>query len=257
MKIAVVGAGRMGSWLAQLLRNDHQVAVLDKDRNKAKTVPADRHLSKLDGLEGFSPDILINAVDLAHTVEVFQEAIQYVPKKCVLVDVTSVKGALREFYSSCDHKYVSIHPMFGPTFGDMEALEGESVVFIHGSDPRTEQMLKTYFDDIGLTFYHFGFEEHDRMMAYSLTTPFVASLTFAACLESDAVLGTTFTKHKAIAKGLLAEDDALLTEILFNPKSVEQLNKVTGKLEFLKHVIDGRDAEEASRFLQDLRDNVG
>ena len=31
--------------------------------------------------------------------------------------------------------------------------------------------------------------------------------------------GTTFKKHMAIAKGLLSEDDYLLQEILFNPRT--------------------------------------
>lgn len=113
------------------------------------------------------------------------------------------------------------------------------------------------FRKLGVRIFEYTFDEHDRMMAYSLTTPFAASLVFAACMENTAVPGTTFARHRKIAKGLLSEDDHLLAEILFNPYSVPQLAKITASLEFLKHVIRGRDYEEAKGFFRKLRKNVG
>lgn len=38
--------------------------------------------------------------------------------------------------------------------------------------------------------------------------------------------GTTFKKHMAIAKGLLSEDDYLLQEILFNPRTPSQVENI-------------------------------
>ena len=94
------------------------------------------------------------------------------------------------------------------------------------------------------------------MIAYSLTLPFASSLVFAACMKNTAVPGTTFKRHLTIARGLLSEDDHLLAEILFNEYSLKQLEKVTSRLEFLKHVIKGRDYEEAQRFFNNLRENI-
>ena len=105
--------------------------------------------------------------------------------------------------------------------------------------------------------FEYSFEEHDRMMAYSLTTPFVSSLVFAACVDARAVPGTTFKRHMTIARSLLAEDDHLLAEILFNAHSLQELGKITARLEFLKHIIMARDQEEASRFFSKLRQNIG
>ena len=95
------------------------------------------------------------------------------------------------------------------------------------------------------------------MMAYSLTTPFISSLVFASCVDKTAVPGTTFANHMRIAKGLLSEDDKLLSEVLFNPYSVQQIEKITAKLEFLKHVIKARESGEASRLFGKLRENLG
>jgi len=63
--------------------------------------------------------------------------------------------------------------------------------------------------------------------------------------------GPTFADPAA-----LGEDDGLLAEILFNPHSLPQLEKITQKLEFLKHIIAARDDEEARRLFARLRDNL-
>ena len=94
------------------------------------------------------------------------------------------------------------------------------------------------------------------MMAYSFTTPFVASLMFAACMKKTAVPGSTFAKHKKIAEGVLSEDDQLLSEILFNMNSIEQLDRITGRMEYLKHIIKSRDKEIMKEFLDELRKNM-
>ncbi len=75
-------------------------------------------------------------------------------------------------------------------------------------------------------------------------------------MDASAVPGSTFKKHQEIAKGLLSEDDTLLAEILFNPYSLTQLEEVTNKLEFLKHVIRQRDFDEAEKFFNRLRKNI-
>ena len=105
--------------------------------------------------------------------------------------------------------------------------------------------------------YEYSFEEHDEMMAYSLTTPFMSSLVFASCLKATAVPGATFARHMQIAKGLLSEDDSLLCEVLFNPYSLQQLDKITAKLEYFKHIIKARDHAEATKQFGKLRKNIG
>ncbi len=93
-------------------------------------------------------------------------------------------------------------------------------------------------------------------MAYSLTVPFASTLVFAACMNRTAVPGTTFKKHMRIAKGLLSEDEWLLSEILFNKYSLKELENITNRLEYLKHIIKGKDKEEMKKFLEKLRKNI-
>ena len=116
--------------------------------------------------------------------------------------------------------------------------------------------FQKFFTRLKLNIFEYTFKKHDRMTAYSLTLPFASTLVFASCMNTSAVPGSTFKKHKEIATGLLSEDDYLLSEILFNSYSLQQLEKVTSRLEFLKHVIKGRDIEEARKFFNSLRKNL-
>jgi len=256
MKIAIMGVGHMGGWLAQMLAGKHELCVYDREVSRYANVRDVLILPELKAIKSFSPDLLINAVSLQNTIDAFESVSPHLSEDCILSDLASVKGTIPEYYRKCGFRFVSIHPMFGPTFVNVERIEEENVIIIKESDRVGTSFFMNFFKDLGLNIFKYSFEEHDQMIAYSLTLPFASSMVFAACMNNTAVPGTTFKKHLEIAKGLLQEDDFLLSEILFNPYSLSQLEKVTSRLEFLKHVIKGRDAEESKRFFEHLRNNI-
>ncbi len=257
MRIAILGAGKMGAWLARELGARDAVGVYDVHRDKVEAIRKAEVLESLEALSKFKPRILINAVTLPETIGAFRAAAPRLGPDCLLADVASIKGDLPEYYAGCGFRFVSVHPMFGPTFADMGTLKNENAVIISESDGEGASFFRDLFVRLGVRVFDYSFAEHDRMMGYSLTAPFVASLVFATGVHETAVPGTTFSRHLKIARGLLAEDDHLLAEILFNPGSLPQLDKVTANLEYLKHVIRGRDADEARKLFGRLRTNVG
>ena len=258
MKIAVIGVGHMGSWFAKEFAADgNQIAVFDAEPQRMEGFVGVTVLRELAELEAFAPELLLNAVSIQRTLAAFEACKPHLPDHCVLVDVASVKGDLPTYYQQGRFRYASLHPMFGPTFANVSDLREENVILISESDPNVKEFFRTFFGRRGVVnLFEFSFKKHDQMIAYSLTLPFASTLVFAACMDNTTVPGTTFKRHLLIAKGLLSEDDHLLTEILFNRYSVEQLDKVTARLEFLKHVIKGRDYEEAHKFFNQLRKNI-
>ncbi|GAK56481.1 prephenate dehydrogenase [Candidatus Vecturithrix granuli] len=257
MKIAIIGAGHVGGWFArELIKDGHELAIFDLNPHKTAEFQDNCVLKELAELTQFVPDLLLNAVSIQHTVQAFEKCVAYLPDHCVLVDVASVKGEVPRYYQQAGFRYASLHPMFGPTFANVNDLHEENVILITESDPNIKEFFRTFFRQRGLNIFEFSFKKHDQMTAYSLSLPFASTLVFAACMDNTTVPGTTFKRHLAIAKGLLSEDDHLLAEILFNAYSLEQLEKVTARLEFLKHVIRARDYEEAQRFFNRLRENI-
>ena len=202
MKIIIIGIGHMGSWLAnELLKTGgHEVAVYDIDENKARGIKNAHLLAKLSEIKTFEPQLLINAVSLRNTVAAFESVVPLIPKDCILADVASIKAGMPEFYKKTGMKFVSVHPMFGPTFANVESLSDENMVIIKESDAEWATIFETLGKRLGINLFHYTFKEHDEMMAYSLTLPFASSLIFAACMEPKSVPGTTFKKHRTIAK---------------------------------------------------------
>ncbi len=256
MKIFIYGAGKMGAWLTEELCTDHEVAVYDRDINKLKFFFSVTRISKLEEVTDFKPELLINCVSLNHTREAFKEVLPLLDKSCILSDIMSIKGDIEEFYKQSGHPYASVHPMFGPTFANLRNLENENAIIISESCQAGKDFFHELFRKIKLNVYEFTFKDHDREMAYSLSTPFTSSLVFAACLEKTDVPGTTFRKHYDIAKKLLAEDDSLLVDILCNPETLRQIEEINNKLNYLRHIIMCNDADEMTNFLNKLRANL-
>lgn len=63
-------------------------------------------------------------------------------------------------------------------------------------------------------------------------------------------------QHKAIADGLMSEDDYLLSEILFNPNTSGQLEKIQQKLAELQTIVDRRDPVAMQAYLDKVRQNL-
>ncbi|MCK5687156.1 prephenate dehydrogenase [bacterium] len=256
MKIAIIGTGHMGSWFIKVLNKKHDLAIYDKNDNAMSKLSDINKLTDLSMIEEFKPQIVINAVSLKNTIPTFKEISKYIEKDCILVDIASIKGDIADYYTESKVRFASLHPMFGPRFTDMEYLKDENAVIISESDPDAQLFFKELFESYGITIFNYSFKKHDSLMSYSLTLPFASSIVFSACVNTNTVPGTTFTKHRDIATKLLEEDDYLLSEVLFNPYSMQQLEKICSRLEFLKHVIRARDYEEAEKFFSKLRDNL-
>jgi len=256
MKIMIIGLGRMGSWLArEMLASGHQVAAFDIRPDTIRPSGA-AILSDMREIAVFQPDMLLNAVNIKETIPAFNSIEAFLPPDCLLADITSIKNGLASFYGQCGRSFVSIHPMFGPRFADLNEIEGENLIIIDESDLRGMEFFRAFAAGRRLRCWEMDFTAHDCMMGYSLTLPFAASITLAACINGGEVPGTTFARHLELARNLLLEDDQLLIEILFNRHSLEQIDKICGRLQFLKHVITARDQAEATQFLARLRSNI-
>ncbi len=256
MRIFILGAGHMGAWLVEELCLDHEVAVYDRDRRKLKYFFSVKRLIELSEVEDFRPELVINAVGLSGIPKAFQEVLPYLPAECIVSDIASVKTGLPEYYKELGKRFVSTHPMFGPTFANIRDLSNENAIIIKESDEEGKEFFRNFFRALKLGIYEYTFEEHDKTIAYSLSVPFASSMVFAACMKKQKAPGTTFRKHMGIANGLLSEDDHLLAEIMFNPHTVKQIEEINSRLAYLIHIIRAKDYEEMQKFLDKLRKNI-
>lgn len=256
MKILILGAGKMGSFFSDLLSFEHEVAVYDPDPKRLRFMFNCQRFEKLEEVDEFKPDLVINAATVKYTLEAFKAVLLHLPEKTILSDIASVKTGLKEFYDECGHPYVSTHPMFGPTFASLSNLSNENAIIISEGDHLGKVFFRDLYNRLKLHIEEYTFAEHDLTIAYSLSIPFASTLVFASNMKHQDAPGTTFKKHMAIATGLMGEDDYLLSEILFNPHTSEQLQNISDKLSELKEIVESHDNERMKNFLDQARANL-
>ena len=122
-------------------------------------------------------------------------------------------------------------------------LEKENTIIISEGDHLGKIFFKDIYSSLRLHICEYTFEEHDKVVAYSLGIPFASTMVFAATMKHQDAPGTTFKRHMKIARGLLSEDDFLLTEILFNPRTPRQIERIQEELHILQEIIKDKDSE--------------
>jgi prephenate dehydrogenase len=256
MKILILGAGKMGSFFVDLLSFEHETAVYDADPHRLRFMYNTQRFTTLDEIADFRPELVINAVTLKYTLTVFDTLLPHLPQDCILSDIASVKTGFKEYYEQTGRRYVSTHPMFGPTFANLGALSSENAIIINEGDYMGRIFFKDLYGKLGLNVFEYSFDEHDETMAYSLSIPFVSTFVFAAVMKHQDAPGTTFKRHHAIARGVLSEDDCLLREILFNPLTGGQVSLIRDELRELLDIIDQRDEARLGAYLEKIRRNI-
>ncbi|MBO4396993.1 MAG: prephenate dehydrogenase [Bacteroidaceae bacterium] len=257
MKILILGAGKMGSFFIDLLSFDHEVAVYDIDPKRLRFTYNCQRFVSLEDIDTFCPDLVINAVSLKYTLDVFKQVIPHLVKgHCILSDISSVKTGFKEFYEESGFAYVSTHPMFGPTFANLGQLSNENAIIISEGDFMGRCFFKELYSRLELHICEYTFEQHDRTVAYSLSIPFISTFAFAAVMKHQDAPGTTFKRHMLIAQGVLSEDDTLLREILFNPYTKDQVSQIRDEMTELIDIIDKKDEEHMQAYLTKIRQNI-
>lgn len=256
MKILILGAGKMGSFFCDVLSSDHEVAMYDVDPQRLKFTFNCQRFSSPEEIRDFKPQLLINAATVKYTIQAFERVLPFLPAGCIISDIASVKTGLPEFYSASGHPFVSTHPMFGPTFASLSNLSSENAIIIAEGDHLGKVFFRDLYRQLNLHIEEYTFAQHDLTIAYSLSIPFASTLVFGSVMKHQDAPGTTFKRHLAIARGLMSEDDYLLSEILFNPNTPAQLEKISGQLERLRDIVSRRDAVEMQGFLNEVRENL-
>lgn len=256
MKILILGAGKMGSFFCDLLSKDHDVAIHDIDPERLRFAFGCRRFTSDEEIRDFAPELVINAVTVKYTLEAFEHILPLIPRECIISDIASVKTGLPEFYARAGRRFVSSHPMFGPTFASLSNLANENAIIITEGDHLGRVFFRDLYRNLGLHIEEYSFEEHDLTIAYSLSIPFASTLVFASIMKHQDAPGTTFKRHLAIAHGLLGEDDFLLTEILCNPNTPAQLERIGQELATLRRLVSDRDTDGLRDYLKKIRSNI-
>ena len=143
----------MGSFFIDLLSFDHEVAVYEKDAKRLRFTYNCYRFTKMEEIEMFRPELVINAVTVKYTLPAFEEVLPHLSHDCIISDIASVKTGLQEFYEKSGFRFVSTHPMFGPTFANLNQLSEENAVIIKEGDYMGKIFFKDLYQKLGLSLH--------------------------------------------------------------------------------------------------------
>ena len=101
MRILILGAGKMGSFFTDVLSFKHETAVFDVNPHKLRFMYNCYRFTKLEEIEEFRPELVINAATVKYTLDAFNQVLPVLPKDCIISDIASVKTGLKEWYEGC------------------------------------------------------------------------------------------------------------------------------------------------------------
>ncbi len=246
MKVAVIGAaGAMGSFFVKyFLRMGHE--VVGSDEHRVSGFPAGFTFVGSNREAALGADAVIVAVPMRMTANVVREISPSLKRGVKLVEMTSVKGRmyaeLRRIIAFRKATLLSIHPLFGP----LSKSKNLKVCVI--GNRRDEASARLLFP--GAKMILLGAEEHDRLMAYTLSLVHLLNLAFVSAVDS----GVGVKEFKRIATPLASAQlnlgQAVLSQnpVLFahiqaeNPFLPDVLSNVISQLEGFRGWLEQRDA---------------
>lgn len=163
--IAIIGFGRFGQLLAEILRPAGNIFIVSRRKISSKGV-------RQIGLEGLAEmDWVIPAVPISALEATLREINPCLKPGSLVLDVSSVKVWPCRWLKKNIRKDVEIigtHPMFGPDSAKNGLRGLQLVICPLRQSAKTLQSVKKTFSRMGLKIIETAPEEHDRQAARSL-----------------------------------------------------------------------------------------
>ena len=194
MKVAIIGAGAMGKWLANFAKqNLGEVTVADVNSARAKEVASELGASAKPIKEAAAQaEILLISVPISKTPETVCSLAEVAPKGALLADIASVKSevveVMRKIKSNIE--LVSVHPLFGP---GAVSVAGKDIVVVPVKPGKRYLELKKRLVELGARVTEMDAEQHDRLMAIIQCMTHFVLLAYLTAIKS--MKGLKYTKE--------------------------------------------------------------
>jgi prephenate dehydrogenase len=262
MKVAVIGAGKMGLWLTTyLLKKGFEVILADSDETKLRKTP-NPLINDYFGPEQFTISSSVNAVKNADVIilAVPQKALEELlleiggdvsPGKLV-IDISSIrKASLNVLQRIKSAVVLGVHPMFGPGATD---ITGHLFILTPESEAerKASEKVKKYLEANGARTTTMSREKHDELMSSVLGLSHfiavVAAHTLVSLDQSREALeaaGTTYKMLLTFAGAVLSEDADFYGSLQTNLPGIDKIEGLfLEKAKFWHEMVENKEADK-------------
>jgi len=216
--LVVGGKGAMGEYFARWFANSgYTVRILDRDDwERAAELCADIDLALL-------------CVPIDVTASVCRRLGPFLPSRCVLADVTSIKEEpLRAMLEAHRGPVLGLHPLFGPGTSTMDK---QIIVYAPGRAPRETEWLLDQLDAWGGILLESDAAEHDEIMSVVQALRHFATFVFGRFLCRKGIdlpralefSSPIYRLEMGMVGRFFAQDPHLYAEIVFSSARRRQL----------------------------------
>jgi prephenate dehydrogenase len=271
LRVAVVGAGKMGRWFTRLFKDEgYSVVVSSRTQSNAEALReefgAEVAENFIEAVQG--ADWILLCVSLDGLEPVLKEIGSHIRLGQVVMDI----GSIKEIPVNLLHKYVEkgvtlgVHPVFGP---GAKGIGGQNFVLtpVDEEERRFAVEFKAWLEERGAEVKVLSPRRHDELMALVLGFPHFVGLVAGDALvnnsdfvEAKMVGGATYKLLLTLAGAVAAEEPVFYSNLHMSLPEMEQIEELfLSKVEeWLKLVKSkdcggfGRKMEEVKKRLQEL-----
>jgi len=216
MKVAIIGAGKMGSWFAKFFfEQGAKVVVSDRDAEKLSKIAKELNVETASNVNAVkNADRILICVPVENFEDVVAEISPYIRREQEVMDICSVK----EVPVNIMHKYIrnrvtlGTHPLFGP---GVKSIEKQNFVLTptNSRENKLAEEFGGWLESRGAKVFVMAPREHDELMCIVLGLPYFLSLvvcdtiiSHGRFLEARKVSGISYKFLLTLVEAILSEE---------------------------------------------------
>ncbi len=232
MRIAILGAGKMGQWFARFfLEEGYAVVVADRNKKKLESVKNELDVETADFVEAVrNADKVLVCVSINAFEDVVKTIASSVGKDQIIMDICSIK----EKPVRIMHKYfkkslvLGTHPVFGP---GSKGVQNKAIILTptNKQEKKFAETFKIWLEAKKARVFLTSPEEHDKLMSVVLGFPHFVGLVACDTLlnqknypQTRNVAGTTFRMLLTLAEVTAMENPELFSDLQFALPDIEK-----------------------------------
>lgn len=236
MKVAIIGAGRMGSWFAKFfMEQGISVVVSDKDEDKLLKTAKELKVETASNVDAVkSADRILICVPIEGFEDVIAEIHNYIQPEQEVMDICSVK----EFPVKIMHRYIKngsilgTHPMFGP---GVKGIKNQNFVLTptNVKEEKLAENLRGWLEDKGARVFIMSPRQHDELMSVVIGLPYFLSLvtcdtliSYGRFTEARKVSGASCKLLLTLVEAIASEEAEFSTSLQMNLPETDKVEEL-------------------------------
>jgi prephenate dehydrogenase len=267
MRVAILGAGKMGLWFAKFfLEEGYSVVIADRKKEKLSRLKKELEVETADFVEAVkSADKIIICVAIRAFESVVKTISSNIREGQIIMDICSIKEAPVKVM----HDYIKqglvlgMHPVFGP---GSKGVKNKALILTPTSskEEKFAADFKKWLEARKARVFVMSPRKHDEFMSIVLGLPHFLGLVACDALleqadyaETKKIAGTTYRMLFTLAEATAMENPELFSSLQFSLPEMEKLEQlVIEKAREWLNLIRQKDSEAVAIKIESMKSKL-